>query len=78
MQFLFNLDLRGGQIAVQENAGRRDGHVERKLIEDQDLHLHDLIAVVGVVGDVLKIAQFRRVDLLVLGRDEHGGDADEL
>jgi len=70
--------LSRSEVAVEEDTRGGDGHVELELVQDQDFHLHDLIAVVGVVGDVLEIAQFRRVDLLVLGSDEHGGDAHEL
>ena len=42
------------------------------------LHPEDLPLVVGVVRDVDELPHVRRVDLLVLAGDEHGGCAHQL
>ena len=42
------------------------------------LHSEDLLLGVGVVGDVDELAQFRGVNLLEFGGDEHGRGANQL
>ena len=42
------------------------------------LHPEDLPLVVGVVSDVDELPDIWRVDLLVLGSNEHAGGADQL
>ena len=52
--------------------------LEVESLEDSELHLADLHLSVGVVRDVHEVRDGRGVNLLDLGDQEHGGDADKL
>mmetsp|Transcript_4150 Transcript_4150/g.12513 ORF Transcript_4150/g.12513 Transcript_4150/m.12513 type:complete len:212 (-) Transcript_4150:867-1502(-) len=47
-------------------------------VEHDPLHLQQLLLRVGLVANEHKVLHLWRPDLLVLGRQEHGRDADEL
>ena len=64
--------------AFEEEERVRRGQLKVELREHVALHLQDLLARVRLVGDVHEVAALGRVDLLVLGRDEHRRDADQL
>ena len=49
-----------------------------RYLHDEVLHPEHLALGVRVVGDVDELRHVRRVDLLELAGDEHGGGADEL
>ena len=56
------------------------GHrqIETQNVEHNLLHVQDLIPVVGAVGDVDEITDFRGPDFFVFGGHQHGGDAHQL
>lgn len=56
----------------------RGAHLEVQGIEHLRLHGQDLLARVRLVRDVHEVPHFRRVDLLVLGRQQHRRDAHQL
>mmetsp|Transcript_5840 Transcript_5840/g.23927 ORF Transcript_5840/g.23927 Transcript_5840/m.23927 type:complete len:316 (+) Transcript_5840:400-1347(+) len=58
----------------------RGGHsqVEAQGVEHVLLHAQDLLAGVSLVGDVHEVANLRRPDLLVLGREEHRRHTNQL
>jgi len=68
----------GLEVAFGEDHRGGNGELETQRVENQALHLQNLSARVGAIGDVHKISNFREVDLLVLGGEEHAGHADEL
>ena len=63
----------GGQMSIIQYHDWQDTY-----LEDQVLHPEDLPLSVSVIGDVDKLRHIGRVDLLVLGSDEHRGGADQL
>lgn len=63
-------------LQVAEAGGRR--HVEVEPPQHLTLHLQDAVPTVGVVRHVDEVSDLWRVDLFVLGSDEHGGHAEEL
>lgn len=58
--------------------GRGKGNLVGKGFEDCLLHLENLALGVGTIADVDEVPELGRVDLLVLGSKEKGGDANEL
>jgi len=66
------------QIAVEEALGGGNRELKVESVEDHGLHGHDLVPLVRIVGDVDKLVDRGRVDLLVFRRDEHARDADQL
>ena len=52
--------------------------LEVELDEHVPLHFQYLVTRVSLVRNVDKVAALRRVYLLVLGGEEHGGDAHQL
>ena len=54
----------------------RDLEVEG--LQDDALALEDLLLLVPLLGHEDELVYGRRENLLVIGGDEHGGDADEL
>lgn len=61
-----------------EPVGRRERDIVVELFEDLELESQDLFLCIRVVWNVNKLTNFRWSDLLVLARDEHGCDAEEL
>ena len=55
-----------------------DGNIVVQSLEYHLLHLEDLISRIGTIADVDQIAQFRRIDLLILGGNEKASDTDKL
>lgn len=70
--------VRSAEEAPEEGLGGGGGELEVEALEDGALHLEEVLPGVGVVGDVAKLVDLGGVDLLVLGRQEHARDADEL
>ena len=66
------------EIPDEEGVSTGDGDLVLQGLEDLLFHVDDLVTGVGTVADVDQIAQFRGVDLLVLGGDEEARHADEL
>ena len=66
------------EVSDEEGVSAGDGDLVLQSLENLLLHVDDLVAGVGTVADVDQIAQFRGVDLLVLGGDEKARHADEL
>lgn len=64
--------------APQKVDGQRAAHVELERFEDVPLHVEDLLLVVRVVGDVHKVTDLRRIQLLVFRCHEQCGHADQL
>ena len=62
----------------QKHVGGGAGQVEAEDLEDEVLHAQHLPLVVRVVSDVDELPHVRRVNLLVLARDEHGRRAHQL
>ena len=62
----------------QKHIGGGRGEIEAEHLEDQVLHPEDLLLVVRVVGDVDKLPDIGRVDLLVLAGYEHRGSPNQL
>ena len=65
-------------VAVEEDERRRDGDAKFEGVEHVRLHLKDLLARIRAVSDVHEVPHLRRVDLLVLGGEEHRCHAHEL
>lgn len=66
----------GEALEEAEGGGRAD--VEVQLGEQLVLLLEDLLLVVGLVRDVHEVPHFWRVNLLVLGGDQHRSHAHQL
>ena len=62
----------------EEHVGGGTGQVEPQDLQDQMLHPEDLPLVVGVVRDVDELPDIRRIDLLILGSNEHAGGSHQL
>ena len=75
---LFGVDTGGFGVATEEVQRQRLTQVEVERPQDVQLHLTDLQRRVGVVGDVNEVVDLGRVHLLVLGRDPHATDANQL
>ena len=75
-----NLVLRPAHLTHlgEEHIGAGTRQIEPKNFQHQVLHPQHLTLVVGVVSDVDELPHVRRVDLLVLAGDEHGGGAHQL
>ena len=71
-------DARHLAEALEEDVRVRRRQLEVELREHGALGREDLLARVRLVRDVHKVAALGRVDLLVLRRDEHRRDPDEL
>mmetsp|Transcript_112494 Transcript_112494/g.350598 ORF Transcript_112494/g.350598 Transcript_112494/m.350598 type:complete len:399 (+) Transcript_112494:242-1438(+) len=67
-----------GLVPLQEVHGRWRAELELHGRQDGDLHAHDLLPRVGLVGDVDKVVDLRRVQLLELCGHEERRDAGEL
>ena len=63
------------EVASEEVVVGRQREVELERVEHELLALEDLLAGVGLVRDVDKVADLRGPDLLVLGANEHASDA---
>jgi hypothetical protein len=66
------------EVPNKEAVAAGDGNIVVQSLEHHLLHVKDLVAGVGTVADVDQIAQFRWVNLLVLGGNEEARDANEL
>ena len=65
-------------IATKEMQWERSAQVEVECLQNAALHAANVCVRVRVVGDVLEVADLRRVHLLVLGRNQHGRDTNQL
>lgn len=74
----FLVGVGGLEVADEEGVGAGDGDGVGEALEDGLLHVEDFGFGVGAVADVDEVAELGGVDLLVLGSDEEGRDADEL
>ena len=66
------------RIATKEMQRKRSAQVEVECLQNAALHAADVCVRVRVVSDVLEVADLRRVHLLVLGRNQHRRDANQL
>ena len=62
----------------KEDHGLGEVDVELEDAQDDLLHLDDVAGLVGVLGEVDELGEFRRVVLLHLGGDPQGGHAHQL
>mmetsp|Transcript_37370 Transcript_37370/g.111626 ORF Transcript_37370/g.111626 Transcript_37370/m.111626 type:complete len:224 (-) Transcript_37370:449-1120(-) len=67
-----------GLVPLQEVHGRRRADLELQDGEDRDLHPHDVLPGVGLVGDVHEVVDLRWVQFLELCSHEQGCDASKL
>ena len=68
----------GLEEAGHELVGGGNREVEAQGVEHLLLHLEDLLAGVRLVGDVDKVTNLWRPDLLVLGSEQHRRDTNQL
>ncbi len=73
-----DLEVTQPSEALQEAIGGGDCNIELKNSQNITLHIEDILFAVSSVCDVSEVLYLRRVDLLVLGGDQHGRDAHQL
>lgn len=71
---LIDLSRKLRSVCLQERVGRREVEHEIEGAQHKEFHLADLVVGVGLPGHVDVVSQRRRVNLLVLAGDQHGGD----
>lgn len=59
------------QVSQQEAVDSRYRQSELQSVCHRRLHLQDLLLVVRAVGDEYQVSDFRRVNLLILGCEQH-------
>ena len=75
---LFRINAGGFGVATEKVQRKRLSEVEIQRSQDIQLHGTNLRRSIGVVSDVDKVVNFRRVHLLIFGGDPHAADADQL
>ena len=73
-----SVGVRGLEVSAEEGVNGGHGETVAEHLQDVALHLHDLLLVVGAVGDVHQVLKLRWIDLLVLGSGKKSGHTDKL
>lgn len=74
----FLVGVSGLEITNKESVGTGNGDIVLQGLEDLLFHFENVLLGVSLITDVDEVAEFRRVDLFVLGSNQKTSDTDQL